>query len=257
MRSINLLNFLLFSLIVVIIFSGCSTAPYTTFQDGNPIGKGNKDIIIGLTLGPSHEIEKLEDLNGQSEIKYRIDSRISSLLSIDGRAGISDQIDFGVSVGLSGYVHAKLYGKLCLFKSESPLGVAIIPAVGFGGTMEGDPEGTNSQNSNEEQEDIGYFLTQLSIPVSISISNRLILTANPFIQQQKYKAEYTWLENTTFKDTFTATSRGVVIGMKFTPFPAKTDGYILPELAMVSNSLDDRVLPYLGICIGGTQWYRN
>ena len=120
----------------ILLFSGCATAHYNTYQDGKSIGRKNAEIYVGLSMGPLHEIKKIGELPEDQKLEYKIHSKVAPLVSMNGRGGLPDQLDLGISVGLSGeYFHGLLYGKLCLLNQESNLGLAIIPAATIGNVI--------------------------------------------------------------------------------------------------------------------------
>ena len=235
---------------LIFIFTGCATSRYTAFQDGKPLGEDNENMTVGLTMGATREFDKVVGSTGDEKLEFKDQYALTPLFSIDGQIGFAEHLDVGVGVGLdTQHLHAKLFGKICLFDQTHWLGLAFLPTFIFGGTFEEKEE----ENKDFRTEDILFFKAQLMIPVSYRINTKWTVSASPIFGREIYKANFKWLDNTVFKDTFEYDSWGLSIGFKRTFKNRDAIGYIFPELALVANELDRKFYPYFGIGIGGNE----
>ena len=235
---------------LILIFTGCATSRYTAFQDGIPLGEDNKNMTFGLTMGATREFEQVVNNAGEKKLKLQDKMSLAPLINFDGQIGFAEHLDVGVGVGLdTQHLHAKLFGKICLFDQTPRLGIAFLPTFIFGGTFDEKEE----ENQDFRTEDILFFKAQLMIPVSYRINTKWTVSASPIFGREIYKANFKWLDNTVFKDTFEYDSWGLLIGFKRTFKNRGAIGYIFPELALVANELDRKFYPYFGIGIGGNE----
>ena len=242
MRLLLLNRYLLTSIAMILIISGCVTTNYNYFQDGKPSGAGMYNITKSITIGAKKGIQYEKSGEDTLGIEYNDTLHLSPLVNIDYRWGITDRIDAGVggSIGLL-QIGLRGFAKICLEPKNPKLGIAILPVISFATTPD---EITTFDEINME---IGQFfgkatLIQLSlaIPFSYEINSRVTIVLSPQLCREKLDFELSG-----FSESYKYVNNGITIGFKI----RGNNSHVYPEISLISWNGGKRYYPYFGIGI--------
>jgi hypothetical protein len=150
------------------------------FQDGKTVGEGNVELNFGLGTGLAYNTDTTEIDPQNYEVRTER-GPVSVFLSGMIRAGVTSNFDLGgelfTSFGSTGF---KFFGKYALTDSLSPLGIALMPIIGFSFPwFEEDEDQYQTFDEGEARYVVRSFLMEFLIPISYHTSERFAITWGP------------------------------------------------------------------------------